>query len=136
MIQLKLSSNTDSFIWQPDVSTFLHSYIYRFVLKYKQCTYDNIKIKLDVYLCHEAINYIKEALDDCIRDLYTDPDIKMLNKHPSRFEKIFANNIKYTINYTTSLAGRLIYSIYSVYTFLTKEIEKNEYIILELGSVG
>ncbi len=136
MIQLTLSSNKNHFTWQPDVSMFLYSYIYRFTFKHVVSPFDEIKLDLNNEMCNELIVYLETALEDSIGDLYKEPDLKMLNKHSSRFEKVIFKDKKYRLNCATSPTGRMIYSVYNVYNFLKKEMEKNEYISLILGKVG
>ena len=134
MILLTLRNDKDGFTWEQGVSLFLHPYIYRFACKCGLVVVpDEIILELDKTLSNGFLEYLSYALEDCIKDLYEEPNLKMLNKYPSRFEKFFYRNKKYTVNYATSPQGRIVFCVWSVYSFLKKEIEESRSVTLTLG---
>src|SRR5690606_11836043 len=51
---------------------------------------------------------LSELLDEC----YEEPPIKRRQKHPTLFEKFYFKEKKYIVDYTTSIIGRLMYTLY------------------------
>lgn len=105
---------------------YLYSYILRFefknntgILKYKEVTLSDILLK-------EFRECIFNALEELLKNCYNEPPLKRRQKHPTFFEKFVLSNKKYVVDYTTSVLGRLIYTLYVRLSFIDKVILLNE----------
>ena len=58
----------------------------------------------------------RELLDQC----YEEPSARQRQKHPTFFEKLIIDDKKYVVNYTTSIVGRLIYTLSIRLDFMAK----------------
>lgn len=77
-------------------------------------------------------NCLYEALSRLISDCYRIPALKERQKHPTLFEKFILNGEKYTVNYTTSILGRLIYTLYLRFTFADEAFKSKSELILSV----
>jgi hypothetical protein len=127
MEELYISSKTKNDKWQIESRElcFLYSYLYRF------CKKENIDLfNGDVLFEGEMLISLKglfdTALKEIISDTYTPPNEKEMSKHSTRFERFIYNGRKYTVNYTSSISGRLIYLLFIRTQFISEEIENEK----------
>lgn len=106
-------------------SAFLFPYLIRFCCKQDLDFVREKEINLENELLNEFRDIVTESLNHLINDCYKEPTLKARQKHPTRFEKIFLFENKYIIDYRTSIAGKLIYSVYSIFQFVNRLIDTN-----------
>lgn len=109
MYQTYLSSKTENWNFESIENYYLFSYIFRF-LNTNKITGDNIS--LNEYYNKKFLEVLELALNDLLKENYKKPEQKSIQKHPTRYERFVFKETKYIVDYTTSVLGRLIYTIY------------------------
>lgn len=122
---IKLKSKMESWELEEIEVMFLYSYLFRFSKKNKIEILKNSKIDLSGELLLDLKKDLTLALKELIIDCYDQPDLTKLQKHPTRFERFIFEGKKFTVDYTTSTLGRLIYTLYLRINFVNQIIENN-----------
>lgn len=102
---------------------YLFPYLFRFDNNNGTLLLDEGITKLSGDSLIEFKKYISKALCDLLSDCYIEPPIKRRQKHPTFYEKIEFKGAKYVLDYTTSILGRLMYTLYLRVTFVDKAIQ-------------
>ena len=126
-MRVKFKISNDEYELESLEKEYLFSYFLRFdCINNTELSENNIKVELSdkmLGLFYECI-YIafQELLDDC----YIEPSLKERQKHPTFFERFYYKDKKYTVNYTTSKIGLLIYVLHIRLTILKNAINSGD----------
>jgi hypothetical protein len=102
---------------------YLYPYFFRFENKHKIKLLQLGTTNLSENNLLELSKYLTEALRLLLIDCYSEPSNKMRQKHPTFFVKFFFEGEKYVVDYTTSILGRLMYTLYLRLQFIEKAIK-------------
>jgi hypothetical protein len=131
---LSLETKELKVVLQSDVSLFLAGFSYPWLL-----TSDLYENPVSI-TCLNALQraglqrVLQEGLQFLVERLYTAPSERQLSIHASRFEKIELNGNFYRINYRLE-PGRLMYTLFSMISFITESESKGLEILLTLDSL-
>lgn len=78
----------------------------------------------------EFSRQVAKTLDELLRECYVEPPIKRRQKPPPFFEKFTIRDEKYVVDYTTTVEGRLMYTLFLRLDFSDKCIESGTEMIL------
>jgi hypothetical protein len=128
---LSLETKELKVVLRSDVSIFLAGFSYPWLLTSE--LYGNpVSITcLDALQRAGLQGVLKEGLQFLVEKLYTEPSERQLSIHASRFEKIELNGNFYRINYRME-PGRLMYTLFSMMSFITESESKGLEILLTL----
>ena len=121
---MKINYKNESWKLEEREADFLYPYLFRFYNKYN-IPLNSSSIKISGDLLKGLRSYIREALLDLIQDCYSAPSIKQRQKDFLLFRKFIFEDNKIVVNYTTSVLGRLIYTIYLRITFIDNILSEN-----------
>jgi hypothetical protein len=118
-------------VLRSDVSIFLAGFSYPWLLTSE--LYENpVSITCLNALQRAGLQgVLKEGLQFLMEKLYIEPSERQLSIHASRFEKIELNGNFYRINYRME-PGRLMYTLFSMMSFITESEAKGLEILLTL----
>ena len=129
LFYLKSYDEREEWVLEERETMYIYSYLFLFSQKYDLLLFEN-EVLLRGELLQHLSQYIAKSLEVLLNDLYRKPDENSIRKHPTRYERFIFNNEKYTVNYTTSISGRLMYLLYLRIDFIRNKIENNESIFL------
>ncbi|WP_407264505.1 hypothetical protein [Tenacibaculum maritimum] len=109
MYQIYLTTKTENWNFEKVENYYLFSYIFRF-LNAEKITDDKIFLSRDYNKMFTDV--LELALSDLLEENYIKPEQKKIQKHSTRYERFVFKETKYVVNYTTSVLGRLIYTLY------------------------
>lgn len=113
---------------------FLYATLFKLDCKFELGIFDQDNVKIHGDALEYLHGQIKIELNDLLNSFYSEPDPKKRSKYPSRYENIFVGEKKYTVDYTLSRLGRLMFTLYLRLNFLKKVMDLNETIVVR--SVG
>jgi hypothetical protein len=123
LIQI-LISQKNNFQLEQDESNFFYSYFLRFLKKYDLKVKESGVLEIKNQLADQLISFFENAIKDLITDCYVPPTARARQKHSSRYERIYFEGVKLSVDYTTSVIGRLLY-LFSWRIAILKEAVNN-----------
>ena len=108
-VNLEFDYEGKAYLLEEMERAFLFPYLLRFALSNDVDLEDEGRIELAGSLVDSLKSYLEQALSELLKDSYQAPSGRHRQKHYTQYQKFEFRDRRYTVNYTTSPIGRLMY---------------------------